>query len=71
MDNNHHNPDLVQAFSYVEHVGLNQLLKLAKPLICMTVASNSIILIRMCEQKNNYTSQFFLLRAGENYSSKM
>ena len=29
--------DLVRAFSYVENGGLNLVLKLAKPLTCMTV----------------------------------
>ena len=50
MDNNCHIPDMVQAFSYVENGGLNLVLKLAKPLTCMTVASDSIILTTMCEQ---------------------
>ena len=52
MDNIGHIPDLVQAFSYVENGGLNLVLKLAKPLTSMTVASNSIILTTMCEQNN-------------------
>ena len=49
MDNNCHIPDLVQAFSFVENGGLNLVLKLAKSLNCMTVASISIILTTMCE----------------------
>ena len=51
-DNNYHIPDLVQAFPYVENGGLNLVLKLAKPLTSMTVASNSIILATMREQNN-------------------
>ena len=52
MYNNCHIPDLVQASSYVENGRLNLVLKLAKPLIIMTVASNSIILTTMGEQNN-------------------
>ena len=44
IDNNYHIPDFVQAFSSVENGRLNLVLKLAKPLTCMTVASNSVIL---------------------------
>ena len=50
MDNNCHIPDLVQVFSHEENSGLTLVLTLAKPLTCMTVASNSIILTMMCEQ---------------------
>ena len=50
MDNNCHIPDLVHALSYEENGGLNQVLKLVKPLTCMTVASNSIILTTICEK---------------------
>ena len=56
MDNNCHIPNFVQAFSYVESGGLNKVLQLAKPLTCMTVASNSIILSPMREQ-NKQTQQ--------------
>ena len=47
MENNCHIPDWVQAFSYVENSGLHLVLKLAKPLTCMAVAYNSIILTTM------------------------
>ena len=50
IDKNCHIPDLGQAFSNVENGGLNLDLWLAKPLTCMTVASNSIILSPMREQ---------------------
>ena len=50
MNNNCHTPDLIQAFSNVENGGLNLVFKLAKPLTCMTVASNSFILTTMREQ---------------------
>ena len=43
-------PDLIQALSYVINGGLNLVLELAKPLTCMTVASNSIVLTTMYEQ---------------------
>ena len=51
MDNNCHISNLVQAISYVENCGLNLVLKLAKPLTCMIVASNFIILTTMREPK--------------------
>ena len=45
MDNNCHIPDLVQAFSsYEENNGLNLVLKIAKPLTCMTVVYNCFVL---------------------------
>ena len=53
MDNNLY-IDLIQAFSYVDYGGFNLVLQLAKPLTCMTVASNSIILTTMCEKKTRH-----------------
>ena len=50
MDNNCNIPDLVHAFSYAENSRLNLVLRLAKPLTCMTVAYNYIILTTICEQ---------------------
>ena len=50
IDINSHIPDSERGFSYVENGGLNLVLKLAKPVTCMTVASNSIILTTMCAQ---------------------
>ena len=46
MDINFHIPELVQPFSYVKNGGLN----LGKPLTCMTVVSNSILLTTIREQ---------------------
>ena len=37
MENNCHIPDLVQEYPCVENGGLNLVLQLAKPLICMAV----------------------------------
>ena len=50
MDNNWHIPDLLQALSYVENGVRNLVLKLAKPLTCMTVATNFFLLTTMREQ---------------------
>ena len=50
MDNSCHILGLVQAFSSAENGGLNLILKLDKPLTCMTVALNSIILTTEREQ---------------------
>ena len=47
MDNNCHITDLLQAFFSLENGGWNLVLKLAKPLTCMPVASNSRILTMM------------------------
>ena len=63
MDKNCHIPDLVQAFSNVENGGLNLVLKLAKPLTCMTVASNSIKLSTMHEQ-NKHTQRVKMSKIG-------
>ena len=48
MNNNCHIPDLVQAFSNVENGGLKWFYN-AKPLTCITAASNSIIFSTMSE----------------------
>ena len=54
IDNNCHIPTLVHAFSYVENNRrLNLVLKLAKSLTCMTVASNPIILTTMSKQNKD------------------
>ena len=50
MDNKCQISELVEAFSHVENRGIKMVLWLAKPLTCMTVASNSIKLTTMCEQ---------------------
>ena len=50
MDKNCHFQESEQAFSYVETGGFNLVLKLAKPLTYVIVASNFIILTTMCEQ---------------------
>ena len=68
MDKNCHIPDLVQAFSNVENGGLNLFLQLAKPLTCMTVASNSIILSPMREQ-NRQTQQVKMSKIGVEQST--
>lgn len=59
MDYNCHIPDLVYAFSYLE---------LAKPLSCMTVASNFIILTTMWEQ-NKQTQQVKISKTGTQQST--
>lgn len=44
-------PNLVQTFSWEEDGGLNLVLRVSKPLTCMTDAYNSSILAMMCERK--------------------
>ena len=54
---------MVQVISYVENGGLKLVLMLAKPLTCMTVVSNSIILTTMHEQ-NKQTQEVNISKKG-------
>ena len=59
MNYNCHISDLVHAFSYVENGGLKLILKLAKLLTSMTVASNSIILTTMRVQNKQQCNEAY------------